>query len=180
MAVKSYAWSLRLHDAVADGATVDVPTPGFLNPQNYDTASTGVVLDGRVLKDTEVTCAWAGDFSAVTLTNGMGAAWNSAKTLYVTVAGVQIDPGDIQASFDQLAQRVTNCESKDVAQDTRMDNMDGTISGLDARITALEGAVLGAASVNKDAGNHAKYGQYRKEDEDHDEEHSNRGHKKPK
>jgi hypothetical protein len=174
MASKSYAWQKRLDAAVADAGTVDVPTPGFSNPQNYDTANTGVVLDGTVMDASKASCAWAGDFSEVTVTNASGADWNPGQTVYITVAGVQIDPTDIQASFDQLEQRVTNCESKDAAQDTRMDT-------LDARITALEG-VTSATAVDKHPDNHAKYGQYRPEDEDHDEDrsHSGKDRKKPK
>ncbi len=155
MASKSYAWQQRLQNAVADEGTVDVPTPGFENPQNYDTANTGVVVDGTVMDASKASCAWAGDFSEVTVTNSSGADWNAGQTVYITVAGTQIDPGDIQASFSELEQRVTACE---------------------ARITALEGGGASATvSVDKHPDNHAKYGQYRPEDKDHDEDRSHSG-----
>jgi hypothetical protein len=168
MAVKSYAWSQSLAESVADGATVDVSTPGFLTPENYKTDETGVVIDGRVLQDTEVSCAWAGDFTSVTLTNSMGADWNPSQTIYVTVPGIPLDPADIQGSFEALEARVTAVEGVNTAQD-------GQISTLDARVSALEGVASAAAMTASPKA--APVEEHAKRDEDHGKDHD-KGHDK--
>ena len=72
--VKSYAWSYRLSATVETDETVDVPTPGFKNPENYDTEHAEVVY-GDVLDADEYALAWAEDFTSVTVTNLTDEDW---------------------------------------------------------------------------------------------------------
>jgi len=156
MAVKSYAWATRLAASVDDGASLDVPTPGFLTPANYKTDEPGVVVHNRVLTPQEVNSVWAADFTEVTLTNNMGAEWAAGDTVYVTVAGKDIDPGDWQASYEALEARVTALEGK--------------VGDHEARISALEvgtppaQATMAASSEDNDEPHSARHGRHAKKD----------------
>lgn len=121
--VKSYAWSYRLSATVETDETVDVPTPGFKNPENYDTEHAEVVY-GDVLQSDEYALAWAEDFTSVTVTNLTDEDWQPSHTLYVTVPGKNVGEGDAGGSFEALEARVSALET--------------TVADHETRITALE------------------------------------------
>ena len=123
--VKSYAWSYRLSTTVETDETVDVPTPGFKNPENYDTEHAEVVY-GDVLDADEYELAWAENFTSVTVTNLTDEDWQPSQTLYVTVPGKTAGDGDAEGSFEALEARVSALEA--------------TVEDHETRIAALESA----------------------------------------
>lgn len=123
--VKSYAWSYRLSTTVETDETVDVPTPGFKNPEKYGIEHAEVVY-GDVLDADEYELAWAEDFSFVTVTNLTDEDWQPSHTLYVTVPGKTLDDGDAGGSFEALEARVSALET--------------TVADHETRIAALESA----------------------------------------
>lgn len=122
--VKSYAWAHQLTAPVAKDETVEVATPGFENPDNYDTSKTEIVYVSTVLRWEQVHVSWDMNHSKVTLKNLAEAPWEFGNSLYVTVPGVPFDADNVEASFTTLQAQVADHET---------------------RITALE-SVTGAAA----------------------------------
>lgn len=133
MPAKSYAWSTILSAAVADGATIDIQTPGFDDPEYYDTDNCGLTIDGTVLTPEAASAAWASDFSSVTVTNSSGDDWAPAQTLYVTVAGQTPTTGTISDRLD--------------AHDEQIAGLNTEMDDLESRVAALESAG-GAVSLH--------------------------------
>ena len=175
MAVKSYAWQLRLTDTVADTGTVGVPTPGFTDPASYKTDETGFVLDGTVLTPEQASGAWSGGFDKVSVTNSSGRDWNPGETLYVTVPGIPLDPANITDSFTTLEARVTVNEGNITSLTSRVSANERAISALSDRVTALEQAGTGTLSNPDRAREKHASGAPEESPDDHDAE---KGHGK--
>jgi hypothetical protein len=138
--VKSYAWSERLSAAVAPGDTVEIATPGFQSPEDYETDKTEMVCDADVIPAGEFTTSWASDFTHVVLTNTSEAkTWDATSTVYVTVPGKPFDAAGVEDSFNALANRVTALETKTGELETQ-------VTSLDARVTALETPATASAA----------------------------------
>ena len=138
MTVKSYAWHQRLQEEVADAASVDVLTPGFIGPENYKTDETEGVIENKVLSPQEAGFIWAGDFAKVTVANNSGAAWEPGQTLHVTVAGKTFDPANVQESFDALQTQVDGIESKISTLEGEMTSANNALSGISSQVSALQ------------------------------------------
>lgn len=126
MAASSYAWSTALPGVISYGAEAVVPTPGFENPENYQTDKTEAVRNGTVLRPEEFSVTWDDAFTEAALKNQTETDWMPGDTMFITVAGVPFDSEDIQGSFDALEARVSKNET--------------AIAALDTRVTALEAA----------------------------------------
>lgn len=145
--VKSYAWSERLSAAVAPGDTVEVATPGFQSPEDYETDKTEMVCDADVIPAGEFTASWAADFTHVVLTNTSEAkTWNATSTVYVTVPGKPFDATGVEDSFNALANRVTALETKTSDLDLKVNDLGTQVTSLDARVTALETPATASAA----------------------------------
>jgi hypothetical protein len=128
--VKSYAWSTTLQAAVPIGGEVEVPTPGFNNPDSYDTELTGVVHGGTVVPPDQFTATWDANFTHVSILNNTAADWPPGDTIYVTVPGHAFDPVDVEGSFNELEQRVTANEAAIVSIDERVAALEAAAGGL--------------------------------------------------
>ena len=126
MAAKSYSWSTTLSAAVAPGEEAEVLTPGFENPENYDTDNAEAVWNGTVLTADNSAISFEDDWSHAHVTNNGEATWMAGDTIYVAVAAKAFDPGNVEESFTALEARVAKNETD--------------IADLEARVTALEGA----------------------------------------
>jgi hypothetical protein len=111
MASTSNAWGQMIKNvAIPNGGTLTVLTPGFITPENYDTANAKVTHEGSALNAGQYSVAWAADFSSVVVTNNSGVSWPPSHMVYVTVAAL---PGaDIAATLANLNARVTALETK--------------------------------------------------------------------
>ena len=116
---KSWSWSLPLTQAVADQATVDMPTPGYdeerSDPDSAELAIGNVVVD----LPEEGTVEFNGEDA--TVTNLTGDEWAAGDVLYVYVKAKTPDA----AGAGDLEARVTTLESE--------------VTDLQARVAALEG-----------------------------------------
>lgn len=148
--VKSYAWALQLPVVVGSGGTVEIVTLGFNDPAQYDTANTGVVYGATVLREDQVTTAWAEDFSSVTLTNtDPELIWYPPDAIHVTVSRIPFNTADIEASFNALEARVSASETAITDLETRTVANETAITDLETRVTALETPV-GTRSAEED------------------------------
>lgn len=177
MASKSYAWSTRLAEEVADAGTIEVPTPGFNTPENYKTDETGIVVDGHVMAPEQASVVWDGEFKSATVTNSSGKPWHPAQTLYLTVPGKITSTSDAGEALEALANQVAGLTTQQAATDAKVTALEGQVSGLDARVAALEAAGGAAAAAGATAaaasGPDKARAKHRGEDEaKHDEEHS--------
>jgi len=132
---KSWSWSLALTAAVADQATVEVPTPGY-DAERTDTSSVQLAVGAQVVDDERFDIAFNGD--AATLTNLSGQEWPAGATVYVYVEAQGIDDianGDLaamQAEIDAL-------KAEDEAQASE-------IADLQTRVAALEAVATGVTA----------------------------------
>jgi hypothetical protein len=119
--VKSWSWSLPLTQAVADQATVEVPTPDYdearVDPDSAELAIGNQVVD--VPEDATV----AFDGENATVTNLTGDDWAAGDTLYVYV---KAKTPDVESAHE-LEGRVATLESE--------------VTDLQARVAVLEGGV---------------------------------------
>lgn len=125
--VKSYAWSEALQEAVPIDGEVEIDTPGFENPENYKTDAPELVLGGNVIPVNQFSFSWDADWSHVHIVNETAKDWPPGETLYVTVAGKQVDASGLAG----LEARVSALETQ--------------TADLETRVAALEGAAGGAA-----------------------------------
>ena len=117
---KSWSWSLPLTQAVADQATVEVPTPDYdENRTDDDTAELAI---GNVVVDVPEEGTVEFDGENATVTNLTGDEWAAGDVLYVYVKAKTPD-----------AESTGELESRVEALETEVDD-------LQARVTALEGA----------------------------------------
>ena len=123
---KSWSWTLPLTQAVADQATVEVPTPDYdeerTDPDSAELAIGNVVID----VPEEGTVEFDGENA--TVTNLTGDEWLAGDTLYVYVKAKTPD-----------AESAGELEARVEALETEVDD-------LGARVTALEGGVTRKAS----------------------------------
>ena len=116
---KSWSWTLPLTQAVADQATVEVPTPDYDEERaDPDTAELAI---GNVVVDVPEEGTVEFDGENATVTNLTGDEWAAGDTLYVYVKSKTLDAG----SGGELEARVEALESE--------------VDDLQARVTALEG-----------------------------------------
>lgn len=112
----SYAWSSVIQsEEIEKDDHWPIPTPGFQNPEEFDTDGAQVVLQNRVLPPEEYRLEWKDEFTHVDVFNLTDTNWLPGDTVYITVAALH--QGD-------LTERVETLEDE--------------IQDLDARITALE------------------------------------------
>ena len=123
---KSWSWTLPLTQAVADQATVEVPTPDYdedrADPDSAELAIGNVVID----VPEEGTVEFDGENA--TVTNLTGDEWLAGDTLYVYVKAKTPD-----------AESAGELEARVEALETEVDD-------LGARVTALEGGATRKAS----------------------------------
>ena len=116
---KSWSWSLALSQAVADGDSVDVPTPGY-DEERADPDSVELAVGNVVVGVPEkATVEFNGDDA--TVTNETGEGWVAGDVLYVYVKSKTPD-----------AESVGELEGRVEALETEVDD-------LQARVSALEG-----------------------------------------
>ena len=139
--VSSYAWNADLNAPVElDGAT-DVPTPGFKNPEDFDTENAQVVRGNIVLRADQVVLEWEDDFSSVTLTNKSGEIWQPGENLYVTVKLLPEEGSEeIEGDISALDERVAAVEDAVQDHETRLAALETAVQGQETRIAALEAA----------------------------------------
>jgi hypothetical protein len=107
----SYAWAQMVKNvAVPNGGTITVLTPGFITPENYDTANAKVAREGNALNPGQFSVAWAGDFSSVVVTNNTGNVWPPSHMVYVTVAALA--SADVAATLANHSARLAALEAK--------------------------------------------------------------------
>ena len=123
---KSWSWTLPLTQAVADQATVEVPTPDYdenrTDPDSVELAIGNVVID----VPEEGTVEFDGENA--TVTNLTGDEWVAGDILYVYVKAKTPD-----------AESAGELEARVEALETEVDD-------LGARVTALEGGATRKAS----------------------------------
>ena len=123
---KSWSWTLPLTQAVADQATVEVPTPDYDEERtDPDTAELAI---GNVVVDVPEEGTVEFDGENATVTNLTGEEWVAGDTLYVYVKAKTPDA----ESAGELEGRVDELESE--------------VDDLQARVSTLEG---GAATTRK-------------------------------
>ena len=123
---KSWSWSLPLTQAVADQATVEVPTPDYDEERtDPDTAELAI---GNVVVEVPEEGTVEFDGENATVTNLTGEGWAAGDVLYVYVKAKTPD-----------AESAGELEGRVEALETEVDD-------LGARVTALEGGVTRKAS----------------------------------
>jgi hypothetical protein len=116
---KSWSWTLPLTQAVADQATVEVPTPDYDEERaDPDTAELAI---GSVVVDIPEEGTVEFDGENATVTNLTGDDWAAGDVLYVYVKAKTPDA----ESAGELEGRVQTLESE--------------VTDLQARVAALEG-----------------------------------------
>ena len=145
MASRSYAWTFQLQDVVSTDDTVTVPTPGFDNPDKYDTEGADVVVGNSVLHEGEFELAWNPEFSEVEVTNLADFDWQPSTALAVTVglkpaSGEGGGGGDDSAAIAALDTRVAALETSSADTETRLAALEAKDTDLEARVAALEAA----------------------------------------
>ena len=110
---KSWSWSLPLTQAVADQATVEVPTPDYdeerADPDTVELAIGNVVVD---VPD-EGTVEFDGENA--TVTNLTGDEWAAGDVLYVYVKANTPDvdsAGELEGRVDELESEVTDLQAR--------------------------------------------------------------------
>jgi hypothetical protein len=110
---KSWSWSLPLTQAVADQATVEVPTPDYdeerADPDTVELAIGNVVVD---VPD-EGTVEFDGENA--TVTNLTGDEWAAGDVLYVYVKANTPDVdsvGELEGRVDELESEVTDLQAR--------------------------------------------------------------------
>ena len=126
---KSWSWSLPLTRAVADQATVEVPTPGYdqarTDPDSAELAIGNVVVD----VPEEGTVEFDGENA--TVANLTGDDWAAGDVLYVYVKAKTPDAdsaGDLEA---------------------RVQTLESEVNDLQARVAALEGGAQTTRKVER-------------------------------
>ena len=126
---KSWSWSLPLAQAVADQATVEVPTPGYdqerTDPDSAELAIGNVVVDAPEEGTVEF------DGENATVTNLTGDEWAAGDVLYVYVKAKTLDAdsaGDLEA---------------------RVQTLESEVIDLQARVAALEGGAQTTRKVER-------------------------------
>ena len=126
---KSWSWTLPLTQAVADQATVEVPTPDYdaerVNPDSVELAIGNIVVD----VPEEATVEFAGE--SATVTNLTGDDWAAGDVLYVYVKAKTPDA----ESAGELEGRVETLESE--------------VDDLQARVSTLEGGAQTTRKVER-------------------------------
>ena len=110
---KSWSWTLPLTQAVADQATVEVPTPDYdeerADPDTVELAIGNVVVD---VPD-EGTVEFDGENA--TVTNLTGDEWAAGDVLYVYVKAKTPDAesaGELEGRVDELESEVTDLQAR--------------------------------------------------------------------
>jgi hypothetical protein len=134
---KSSSWSVTLAAAVADQATVAVPTPG-LDVDVIDLNSAELAVDNKeVVIPAEATVDF-GDGSTATVTNLTGQEWPQGAVVYLYVAAKAVSGEDLE---DQLAAMQTQIDANasDIAAlEPTVEQNAAAIVDLQARVSALE------------------------------------------
>jgi hypothetical protein len=137
---KSASWSVILTTAVPDGASTEVPTPG------YDAAlaaeeSVQLAVDNDIVPTPDkATVAFNGE--TATVTNLTGDDWLPGWTvyLYLEAKGAEDVANQMQVEIDILHQRVKALEET-------VSTHESEINDLQARVAALETAPASASKM---------------------------------
>ena len=126
---KSWSWSLPLTQAVADQATVEVPTPDY-DEERADPGSAELAI-GNVVVDVPEEATVEFDGENATVTNLTGEGWAAGDVLYVYVKAKTPDA----ESAGELEGRVEALESE--------------VDDLQARVSTLEGGAQTTRKVER-------------------------------
>ena len=136
---KSWSWTLPLTQAVADQATVEVPTPDY--DENRTDPDSAELAIGNVVVDVPEEGTVEFDGENATVTNLTGDEWAAGDILYVYVKAKGLDDvdGGGGGGDDELETRVSTLESEVAGLKTRLNEVETEVDDLQARVTALEG-----------------------------------------
>jgi hypothetical protein len=126
---KSWSWRLRLTAAVADQASVDVPTPDY-DAALADPASAELAVDNDVVTlPDKGTVAFNG--LSATVTNLTGSTWPQGDEVYVYVARKGADAGGAEDALAAMQAQID-------ANTSAIGALQTDVTDLQARVAALE------------------------------------------
>jgi hypothetical protein len=135
---KSASWSVILTTAVADGASVEVPTPG-LDLAAIDPESAQLAVDNDVVPMPDKATVDYGDGSKATITNLTGEEWPSGVTVYLYVEAAGLGE-DFQLTFTEMQAQIDANTAAVAALQPAVDKNVADIADLQTRVAALEAA----------------------------------------
>ena len=142
---KSASWSLILNQAVADQASVEVPTPRY-DPALADPSSVELAIGNDVVTvPDKATVVFNGE--TATVTNLTGAEWASGELVYIYVEAKSLSSADggvdealaaMQEQIDANATAISTLQTDVGALQTDVGALQTDVGDLQARVAALE------------------------------------------
>jgi hypothetical protein len=135
---KSWSWRLRLPAAVADQASVEVPTPDY-DAALADPASAELAVDNDVVSlPDKGTVVFNGD--SATVTNLTGSTWPQGDEVYVYVERKGVDAGGAEEALAAMQAQID-------ANAAAIGALQTDVTDLQARVAALETPVAQSAQA---------------------------------